>query len=186
VRDLRDIADTLADPTMSLATLSRAVLVLMFGFAVVACGNTIDLVGGESATACGKIGASHTLELAGFEQPNIDIVSGCTHKTTRGMRGGQTRYAVARVDADELASALQSAGVSPRRASAADDDALTGPPSFEVKLTPLGGTWSTGDRLSFRDTRVAAGLEWERYVAWGEETGGNSYLIMAHLRQPGQ
>jgi len=65
---VQDIADTLADPTMSLATLSRAGLVLMFGCAVVACGDTIDIARGESATDCGRIGASHTLDLAGFQQ----------------------------------------------------------------------------------------------------------------------
>lgn len=162
------------------------VLACLGALVACSCGVAADMVGGKSRTDCGKTGATNTLILARLESPYVSLVSGCTRMMDGGMRAGQTRFAVARVAAEDLDLLLSEAGVEATSVSSLDDDAIEGPQSFDVEIAPLEGPWAPGDRLSYRDEISADGFVWNRYMAWGDEVDGPDYLVMVQLETPGQ
>lgn len=107
-------------------------------------------------------------------------MEGCT-EIYEGLREGEQRTSVAKGDESAVNDALESGGVDLAQASSSPFEARTAPTSFDVPTTPSDQQWQEGERLSHRDKVEYRGREWDRYVAWGREQGGEDYMVVVVL-----
>lgn len=133
----------------------------------------------EASEDCELDGGQATFQMAGMDSEGLTIVDSCVTSHT-GVLPSETRTVVASGSRDAVTVALETGGVDPIEASSSFDDALLGPESFDVAITPRGEEWQQGDRLAYRDVLDGHDLRY-RYVAWGERVDGDQYLLMVRL-----
>jgi hypothetical protein len=138
-----------------------------------------SLVGDESRS-CDMSEGQETLEAAGLGTEGLTVLEGCT-EVFRGLREGELRTAVAEGDEASVNAALQAGAVDPTQASSSPFEARTAPNSFDVPTTPSDQQWQEGERLGHRDKVEYRGREWDRYVAWGREQGGEDRMVVVVL-----
>ncbi len=136
---------------------------------------------GDSTERCEQEDGPKTLQMAGMHTGDLIVVESCV-STSAGVDRGESRAVVASGSRDVVMAALESGGVDLTRAKTSPNEALGGLASFnEVLVTPPGRAWQRGERMTYRDTLGAQDLRY-RYVAWGEQAGGEGrYLIMVQL-----
>ena len=128
---------------------------------------------------CELGGAQTTLRLAGMESEGLSIIESCVTYHS-GAFPTETRTVVASGSRDAVMVALESGGVDPIEATSSFDDALQGPESFDVAVTPRGEEWQQGERLAHRSALSGHDLRY-RYFAWGKQAHGDQYLLMLRL-----
>lgn len=135
---------------------------------------------GDESRSCDTGEGGETLEAAGVGTEGLAVVEGCT-EAHEGLREGEQRTAVAKGDEAAVDDALEFGGVDLADASSSPVEARSAPDSFDVATTPSDQQWQEGERLSHRDRLESGGREWDRYVAWGRERGGEGYLVVVVL-----
>lgn len=154
-------------------TLGRAMLVCFY---LAACSCSILH---DASEDCELDGGQTTFQMAGMESEGLTIIESCVTSHT-GVLPTETRTVVASGSRDAVMAALETGGIDPIEASSLFDDALRGPESFDVVVTPRGEEWQQGERLAHRDVLDGHDLRY-RYAAWGKQTDGDQYLLVLRL-----
>lgn len=125
------------------------------------------------------------LEVGHFRRSGVEVVEGC-HQVWESPPHGDTWFAVVvRVQPDQVDEYLQIAGVDAHTATGSPDGAVNaGLVDFSnVRFAQPDEEWTEGDVLSYNDRVRTDGTSWSRYVSWGAEVDGESYLIRLQLER---
>lgn len=134
-----------------------------------------SLIGDESRS-CGEDEGRETLEAASLDYSALTVVEACS-EVFQGFRSGERRGVVARADEAAVYLSLRRAGIDVDQGSFSGSEARANLDSFVVEDTPRGQAWRRGELLTYSDQVTHRDRDWDRYVAWGRERGGDDYLI---------